>query len=81
MLTGVPSGPRPYVVVKERGVRPRPVRALPLPPGVFPDRLQSCGRYSTWKQVLSVRAIVEGIVEAAGYACPIICTPEELMED
>jgi len=27
------------------------------------------------------RAIVEGIVEAAGYACPIICTPEELMED
>lgn len=27
------------------------------------------------------RAIVESVVEEAGYACPIICTPEELMED
>ena len=24
---------------------------------------------------------IEVLVEAAGYACPVICTPEELMED
>ncbi len=24
---------------------------------------------------------IEALVEEAGYACPVICTPEELMED
>lgn len=24
---------------------------------------------------------IEAVVEGAGYACPVICTPEELMED
>jgi hypothetical protein len=24
---------------------------------------------------------LESMIEDAGYACPIICTPEELMED
>lgn len=24
---------------------------------------------------------IEGLVEEAGYACPVICTPEELMEE
>lgn len=27
------------------------------------------------------RSRIERLVEEAGYACPIICTPEELMED
>lgn len=27
------------------------------------------------------RGIIESLVEQAGYVCPIICTPEELMED
>jgi predicted nucleic acid-binding protein len=27
------------------------------------------------------RSRIESLVEGAGYACPIICTPEELMED
>jgi hypothetical protein len=27
------------------------------------------------------RARIESLVEGAGYVCPIICTPEELMED
>ncbi|HIJ64938.1 MAG TPA: type II toxin-antitoxin system VapC family toxin [Candidatus Hydrogenedentes bacterium] len=29
----------------------------------------------------ALRGRIEAIVEEAGYACPIICTPEELMED
>lgn len=24
---------------------------------------------------------IEALVEEAGYACPVICTPEELMEE
>lgn len=27
------------------------------------------------------RVVVEAVVDEAGYACPIICTPEELMEE
>jgi len=27
------------------------------------------------------RAMIESVVDEAGYACPIICTPEELLED
>lgn len=27
------------------------------------------------------RSQIEAMVEKAGYACPVICTPEELMED
>lgn len=27
------------------------------------------------------RSQIETLVETAGYACPVICTPEELMED
>jgi predicted nucleic acid-binding protein len=27
------------------------------------------------------RQRIEALVEAAGYVCPVICTPEELMED
>ena len=27
------------------------------------------------------RNAIEFLVEKAGYACPVICTPEELMED
>jgi hypothetical protein len=27
------------------------------------------------------RSRIEALVEDAGYACPVICTPEELMED
>lgn len=27
------------------------------------------------------RQKIEALVEAAGYACPVICTPEELMEE
>jgi len=29
----------------------------------------------------SHRSIIETVAEEADYACPIICTPEELMED
>jgi predicted nucleic acid-binding protein len=29
----------------------------------------------------SHRGRIESLVENAGYACPVICTPEELMED
>lgn len=29
----------------------------------------------------SHRNRIEALVEGAGYACPVICTPEELMED
>ncbi len=28
-----------------------------------------------------LRGRIEALVEEAGYACPVICTPEELMED
>ena len=27
------------------------------------------------------RSRIESLVEEAGYTCPVICTPEELMED
>ena len=29
----------------------------------------------------SLRSRIEAIIKAAGYICPVICTPEELMED
>ena len=29
----------------------------------------------------TLRGRIEALVEEAGYACPVICTPEELMED
>lgn len=29
----------------------------------------------------ALRGRIEALVEEAGYACPVICTPEELMED
>jgi len=29
----------------------------------------------------ALRHRIEALVEDAGYACPVICTPEELMED
>jgi predicted nucleic acid-binding protein len=28
-----------------------------------------------------IRNGIEGLVESFGYACPVVCTPEELMED
>ena len=39
----------------------------------------------TWNCKLLANAVhrsqIEAMVEKAGYACPIICTPEELLED
>ena len=28
-----------------------------------------------------LRNQIEGLVEESGYTCPVMCTPEELMED
>jgi len=39
------------------------------------------GRLSTDTIVAAHRWRIESLVEEAGYVCPIICTPEELMED
>ena len=39
------------------------------------------GRTSKDTIVAAHRTMIEVVVEEAGYGCPVICTPEELMED
>lgn len=91
-LAAVTKLPIPRATDLSLSLAERPLQGGPLPHEAGADALHiaiaavnGVEHLLTWNcrhlANATLRDRIEGVVEEAGYGCPVICTPEQLMED